>query len=125
MPKRILVVDDEKETVEMIGKFLERKNHNVDCAFDGKAGLDLIEANDYDFIFADHNMPELTGLELIRYVKENKPDSKIVMITGYPEMERVLPECLGADGYIEKPVQLEAIQKIIEGKGEENDAGDA
>jgi len=119
MPEKILIIDDERETVGIIKKFLQKKKYDVDCAFDGKEGLHLINTGDYDFILVDHNMPELTGLELIKYVKSNKPDSKVVMITGYPGINNVLPEYLGADGYIEKPIQLEDIEKVIKGIGDE------
>ena len=62
-------------------------SYNADLAFDGEKALRLIKLNGYDLVFVDHNMPELTGLELIKYIRENNLNTKIVMITGYPAIE--------------------------------------
>ena len=59
-------------------------------------------------------MPELTGLELIKYIKQNNIASKIVMLTGCPEMEQFLAEAVGADGYLKKPCELAQIMATID-----------
>ena len=111
---RILIADDEEEFVDMLKERLRYKNVEMDFAFDGRQALELIKANHYDLVFLDHNMPEITGLELVRYIKENKMDSKIVMVTGYPAIRGFFAKAIGTDEYLTKPVQLRDIDEIVE-----------
>jgi YesN/AraC family two-component response regulator len=110
---RILIADDEKEPVDIIKKRLGRYN-DVDVAYDGAKALELIKSNKYEIVFVDHNMPELTGLELIEFIKEKCPDTKTVMITGYPHMPNFAAKEIGADEYLNKPCRIEDIEHIIE-----------
>ena len=112
---RILVADDEEKIVELIKTFLVKKGHSVDIAADGRAALDLINKNNYDVAFFDHNMPELTGLELIKIIKQGDIKTKVVLLTGYPAMKDVLAKSIGADGYLNKPCSLEDIEAVING----------
>lgn len=111
---KILIADDESEPAEIIKKSLTRKGYVVDAVFDGKAALDSIKENNYDIVFLDHNMPELTGLELIKHIKENNLNTKTVMITGYPAIEGFAVKHLGADEYLTKPFKMEEIEDIID-----------
>lgn len=111
---KILIADDEKEAAELIKKWLARRGYNADLAFDGEKALELIKLNKYDLVFVDHNMPELTGLELIKYIKENNLNTKTVMITGYPAIEGSVVKYLGADEYLTKPFKMKEIEDIID-----------
>jgi len=110
---RILIADDEKEAVSLIKRCIERKGHEADAAFDGAGALELIKENKYDIVFLDHNMPEVTGLELIGYVKKTSPETKAVMITGYQQLGDAAAKDLGADEYLEKPFKIQDIENII------------
>lgn len=109
----ILLADDEKEVIEMIKKHLEIKGYCIDIAFNGSTALDLIKAKEYDLVIVDHNMPELTGLELIKYVKQNGIKTKTAMITGYPPMKDFFAKDMGADEYITKPYSPKDIENVI------------
>jgi CheY-like chemotaxis protein len=111
---KILIADDNQEAAEAIKKFLTRKGYSPDTAFDGKEALDLIKINNYDLVLLDHDMPEMTGLELLDYIKKNNPEMKIVMITGYTDMEGSAAKGMGADEYLTKPLDMLEIEKIIE-----------
>ncbi|MCU0651623.1 MAG: response regulator [Candidatus Omnitrophica bacterium] len=111
---KILVADDNQEAAELIQKRMIRKGHSADIAFDGRKALDLIKVNDYDLAFLDHDMPEITGLELIKYIKENGLKAKTVMITGYPAIEGFAAHDFGADEYLVKPIDLADIEALIE-----------
>jgi DNA-binding response OmpR family regulator len=110
---RILIADDEREVVEIMKKFLSRRGFSVDIAFDGKNALESIKANHYDLIFLDENMPELTGLEIVEDVRKNGFAQKIVMITGYPEIREDFAKLIGVDDYIEKPINLQRIEEVV------------
>lgn len=111
---RILIADDEKSFVEPLLDRLAQKGNQVEPAYDGLSALRLIKANRYDVILLDHNMPELTGLELVKYIRKNKIDSKIVMITGYAEIDKSFMETVGVDDYLTKPVKLTDVDAVIE-----------
>ncbi len=110
---KILVVDDEKDITENICAFLQRKGYPADKAYDGKQALSLIKKNNYDLIFLDFNMPELTGLEVIEYIKKNNLTAKTVLCTAYEDMKEFFAKRLGADEYITKPYKLQVFEDII------------
>jgi YesN/AraC family two-component response regulator len=111
---RVLIVDDEIEFVDMLKERLRFKNVLIDLAYDGKLALELIKFNNYDIVFLDQDMPEMTGVELVKYMKENKIGSKTVMITGYPGMSGSFAGIIGTDEYLTKPVALKDVEDIIE-----------
>jgi two-component system response regulator QseB len=110
---RILIADDEVEFTELLKGRLCHEGNIIDTAYDGNRALELIKNNSYDIIFMDHNMPELTGLEVIRSAREIGTASKIVMVTAYEEMEDFLAKGVGADDYLTKPVKLEDIDRVV------------
>ncbi len=110
----ILIADDEKEIVELLKDRFIAKSHSVNTAYDGKAALELIKSNIYDLIFLDHNMPGLTGLELLRYIKQNNLKPKIAIITGYAEIDEFFMKGRGADEYLTKPIKLKDIDDIVD-----------
>ncbi len=114
---KILIVDDEKNFVYFVKENLAHRGYPVDVAYDGKEALELIQSKSYDLVFLDINMPELTGLELAKYVKENKIKSKVIIVTGYEEIKESLAKVLGADEYLTKPVAIADIEKIIKKYG--------
>ncbi|MFA5085370.1 MAG: response regulator, partial [Candidatus Omnitrophota bacterium] len=87
--------------------------YEVDTAYDGKIALERINSNNYDFIFLDENMPELTGLELARYLKNSGAGAKVVIITGYEGINEGFARTVKIDGYLTKPIKTEDIDKII------------
>lgn len=117
---KILIADDEKDFIDFLKGFLNEKGHFADVAYDGKEALELIKINYYDMLFLDHNMPELTGLEIVEYVKEHKIKAKTVIVTGYEPMSERFARAVGADYYMEKPVSLKALNDILKHCGPKN-----
>jgi len=111
---KILVADNVTAIAEILRKYCEKKNHHVDVAFDGEKGLELIKKGDYDIAFLDEDMPELTGLEIAKYVKQNNINTKTVILSGYVEIDEELCKRVGADEYLRKPVDFDEIEDIIE-----------
>jgi DNA-binding response OmpR family regulator len=110
---KILVADDEEKIVEQLKKYLEKNKYSVDTALDGERALKLIKENNYDIVFLDDNMPWLTGLEIVEYIKKNKLNPKTVILTGYPYIDEKFSKYVGADEYLDKPVDLKKINEII------------
>jgi len=111
---KILIVDDEKEFAAFLKDRLDLKGHSVDVAYDGKQAMEAIKLNGYEIVLLDHNMPEATGVEVIKYAKANNIKSKLVVITGYKESSEYFMRYIGADEYLTKPVQIKDVEEIID-----------
>ena len=106
MPKRVLVVDDEKLIVKGIKFSLEQDSMDVDCAYDGEEALELARKTEYDMVLLDIMLPKMDGFEVCRSIREfsNMP---IVMLTAKGEdMDKILGLEYGADDYITKPFNI-------------------
>ena len=110
---KILVVDDEKDIVENICAFLLKKGYSIDKAYDGQEAWELMKQDVYGLVFLDFNMPGLTGIEVIKLIKENHLQAKVVMITAYQDMKEFFAKRIGADEYLNKPYKLEDIENIV------------
>ncbi|MDD5218411.1 MAG: response regulator [Candidatus Omnitrophica bacterium] len=114
----ILVVDDEVTILDLFKPLVEEKGHHVDVATDGRQAMELLSRHRYDVVFSDHNMPECTGVELIKFIKQNYPGTKTVLTTGYETMEDFFAKSIGADLYLKKPVLPKTIEEVLEKYGE-------
>lgn len=111
---RVLVADDEKGLVSILSEIISRKGHHVDVAYDGQKAFDLIRNHRYDLAFLDFTMPEMTGIELLQYLKEKNSGTRTVLITAYPFVEDYFAKATGMDEFLPKPIQLTDIEKILE-----------
>lgn len=107
MPRKILVVEDNKDLARLLEINLRDLSYEVDLAFDGDAGLAQTISNDYDLIILDIMLPGLDGLEICRRIR-TKPDyTPILMLTSKStELDRVLGLEIGADDYVTKPFSI-------------------
>ncbi len=104
--KKILIVDDEKDIVELVSYNLKKEGFSVDCAYDGGPALEKIKANTYDLVILDLMLPGLQGLEVCRIVRNDPALSgvSIVMLTAKgEEVDKIVGLEMGADDYITKP----------------------
>lgn len=106
MPRRILVVDDEKLIVKGIKFSLEQEDMEVDVAYDGEEAYRLASENKYSLILLDVMLPKIDGLEVCRMIREfsNVP---IIMVTAKGEdMDKIMGLEYGADDYLTKPFNI-------------------
>lgn len=111
---KILICEDEIEVVNILKRYLKYKGLDADHALNGKIALELIKSRDYGIVFMDINMPELTGVEILKYMRESHNKAKVIILTGYPGVTGDFCVSLGADRYLEKPVDLKIIGEIID-----------
>lgn len=105
MNKKILIIDDEIEMVEMLDRFFTLKNFTTITSTSGKNILDLI-SNEPDIILLDINMPEIDGFEVCKSIR-NKTNAPILFLTARnSESDKVKGLMLGAEDYIVKPFSL-------------------
>ena len=114
MKKKILVVDDEKEVCGFLKDYLDKRGFVVDLAFDGLRAKDRLESETYDYVFFDCNMPELSGVELIKIIHDKNPGAKAIMVSGYDLINEDFSRNLGVDIFLTKPISLEAVKEIVE-----------
>jgi CheY-like chemotaxis protein len=114
---RILIADDSAADTELLVRAMkkcsESENLLIENVPDGKKALTSLKTGDYDIAFLDVNMPELTGYEVLRYVKDNNIRTKVVFLTGYPDIDENFAKLLRVDEYVEKPIDIKAIEEII------------
>lgn len=112
---RVLVVDDEPDIAETIGEWLQLRGYEADLVSRSAQALELLAVRRYDLVFLDLSMPEITGLELLDWIKKTAPATKTVIISAYPYplVEDLLAHAIGIDDYIAKPFSFEQIEKIV------------
>ena len=104
---RILIAEDEQDMALVLQAILEREHHTVDAVFDGKDALDYATTGDYDCLVLDIMMPRLSGLEVVRELRQAGRTVPILLLTAKGETsDRVAGLDVGADDYLPKPFHL-------------------
>ncbi len=104
--KKIFVVDDEKDIVELLTYNLKKEGYSIDSAYNGKDALKKIKTNKYDLAILDLMLPDLQGIELCSIIRNNPSTSNlpiIILTAKGEEVDRVIGLEMGADDYITKP----------------------
>jgi len=113
MPK-LLIVDDESDVREFAGNFFRKRNIDVFTAAGGREALGIIDKEKPDLVLLDVRMEEMTGIEVLKILREKKNNTKIIMVTGVENGESVKDaHSLGIAGYIHKPLILDELEKIV------------
>jgi two-component system response regulator HydG len=116
---KILVVDDSPSTLEVIKRNLEAAAYEVFTASSVEQAIAFLEQSSVDLVITDIKMPKVSGLELLKYVKENVKGTEIMIITGYPSIKGAVNAVKdGAEDYLAKPFTdeelLSAVSKMLE-----------
>ncbi len=107
MSKRVLIVEDEKNIVDILSFNLSREGYDTLEALDGKTGLQLALEQDPDLILLDLMLPEMNGFDVCRTLRKQGRTTPIIMLTAREEeTDKVLGLELGADDYITKPFSM-------------------
>lgn len=110
----LLIVDDEDELRELLASHFEMEGYNLFTAGGGYEALEIVKNNNIDFIISDVRMPKGDGIMLLGKVHEMKSDAPIiVLVTGFAKLTREEALEKGALDLLEKPINLEQIEKYI------------
>ena len=113
MPKKVLVVDDEKLIVKGLRFSLEQEDMEVDTAYDGEEAVEKAREGNYDIILLDLMLPKLDGLSACQQIREFS-DVPIIMLTAKGEdMDKILGLEYGADDYITEPFNILEVKARI------------
>ena len=113
---RILLVDDDDETRELLRDFFDDRGYAVETAGDGAKALSRLATFPADLVITDLEMPGMSGLELIRSVHAAKPQCPVLLVTARAERELPLRRLGRRAGFecLRKPLDLEALEMIVE-----------
>ena len=101
---RLLYVEDEKFLAEAVKHNLEKRNFDVDLAFDGEDGLEKAVDSIYDCVILDVMLPKLSGIQILERMREKKITTPVIMLSALSEVEdKVSGLNSGADDYLAKP----------------------
>jgi len=107
---KILLIEDERKTIQYIKKGLEENGYEVDTAEDGKAGRTLGFKNSYNIIITDIIMPEINGRDLCKEFRAAKIETPILMLTALADTDDVVEGLdSGADDYLSKPFEFKEL----------------
>lgn len=114
MTEKVLIVDDEKDFLDIIAERIGARGIDVSTASSAEDALRMIEQESYDVVVMDFMMPALDGFKALKLMKTKQPEMQIILLTGnVPEEKRIEARALGALDVIEKPPDLQdLIQKI-------------
>jgi len=112
---KILLVDDEEEFVTTLAERLELRGIHALVATDGEAALDLIETDPPQIVILDVIMPGLGGLEVLKRIKAQSPQTPVILLTGRGSTKEGIEGMqLGAADYLMKPINIEELIKKIQ-----------
>jgi len=115
MHAKVLLVDDEKDFLDIMAERMEAQGMDVSTANSAEDALEMVQKESYDAIVMDLMMPEMDGFKALKLFKETKPEVQVILLTAnVPEEKRVEAIKLGAMDVIEKPADLNLLTQKIE-----------
>jgi DNA-binding NtrC family response regulator len=125
---RLLIVDDEKNYVDVLANRLQRRKLKVTKAYSGSEGIQLLRRSDFDVAVLDLKMEDMDGIEVLRIFRKMAPDLAVIMLTGHGSATAALQGMQeGAFDYLTKPCELdellEKIAKACAARGKKAPAG--
>lgn len=112
--KKVLVVDDTKNIRMLLTTCLEIEGYEVYTASDGKKALEAFDAEIFDLVFLDIKMPEMSGTEVLKRIREKRIMTPVIIITAFPTVKNAIG-CtkLGALAYLQKPFTADKVRGVL------------
>jgi len=113
MEKRIIIVDDEVQILQILKEAFESKGYIVTCAASGEEAMDILEREEFNIYIFDINLPGISGLELCKRTKKMRPSGFYFAMTGFVSLyDLVKCRKVGFDDYFPKPFSINALLKV-------------
>ncbi len=115
-PPHILLMEDEHSIANGLKMVLTEEGYTVDLAMTGQSALDSFFNNGFDLLVADLRLPDIDGFEVIKQVKAKRPETEVVVITGYSSVYSAVDAMkLGVYDYLPKPFTEDEIKRAVSG----------
>lgn len=112
---RILIVEDERDVLDMLEEVLSSEGHTVSTALDGNAGLDCFQRHTFDIVLTDLNMPGISGLEMAGRMKKISPSVPVILLTGWDVgLDTAELAAKGINCFIKKPFTIADILQALD-----------
>jgi len=122
IPTKVLLVDDEKDFVEMLSLRLQEAGEKVSAAYSGKECLDTLNETDIDVVILDIKMPLMDGMETLGEIRKRFPLVEVIMLTGHGSTETAVAGMkLGAFDYLMKPADFKDLTAKLQGARKRKD----
>ncbi|MEJ2136359.1 MAG: NADH-quinone oxidoreductase subunit NuoE [Desulfofustis sp.] len=113
---QVLIMEDEASVAKGLGMVLSEEGYNVDLAMTGRSALDTFNQKMFDLLVADLRLPDIDGMEVIKQVKRRRPDTEVLVITGYSTVTTAVEAMkLGASDYLSKPFTEDEFIAAVKG----------
>ena len=113
-PLRILVIDDEARSRNLIAKLLQADAHHIEIAEDGKGGLNMLRQGEFDLVITDRAMPIMNGDDVAKEAHQIRPGIPIIMLTGFGDIMKDGNECPpGVTRVMSKPVTSKDLRSVM------------
>ncbi|MBN2246303.1 MAG: sigma-54-dependent Fis family transcriptional regulator [Candidatus Aminicenantes bacterium] len=112
--EKILIIDDEKSILDLLSVVFTKEGYSVEISLSPSRALELMSREDFDIILTDIQMPQISGMEILKEVKQKTPEIPVVMITAYGTIKQAV-EALkaGAMDYVVKPFDVDELKIIV------------
>lgn len=122
---RVLIVDDDPDIIENLTELLTKNGYRVEGVDSGEKALKAMENENYDVVITDVIMPDVGGMNLLSEIKRNRPETVVILITGYPAVDKAVEAVKnGAADYIPKPFRIDEVRVAMEKALHERRLGD-
>src|SRR5262245_23217406 len=114
MTARILVIDDDAVSCELVAEVLAGEGYNIDQVGTGEQAIARVREEAYDLLVVDLQLPKASGLEVMREARNRYPDLPVVIITAFGSMETAVAALRdGAVDYLSKPMEVEDLKHTV------------
>jgi len=111
---RLLVVDDDEAVRRIVAELLHEEGYEPVIAASAEEALELLSKNQFELVISDIKMPGADGLALLRNLRESHPETAVIMMTGFGQIESAVEALkLGASDYLTKPIRLAALTESV------------
>ncbi|WP_372681629.1 sigma-54-dependent transcriptional regulator [Desulfosarcina sp.] len=112
---KILFVDDDPQILSIVEQFLNRCGFNVTTEANGKKAIDMVREDHFCVVFTDLNMPEISGMELLKQIKAVSSETEVIIVSGYGTIETAIQAMkLGSYDFLQKPINFDRFKILID-----------
>ncbi|HKP85653.1 MAG TPA: response regulator, partial [Blastocatellia bacterium] len=111
----ILVIDDEAPILDSLRLNLAHSGYSISTAKSGEEGVALFDGGDFDLVLCDLQLPDMSGTDVLKKLKEKRPSVEVIIISGYGSVANAVEATkAGAFHFVEKPFEFDALNLLIE-----------